>query len=126
MAKGGFLMTIVKILLIIIMLMLMISKFIPAKDVKQITIDDLRKQLKDDDKQFIDVRTPREFKLTHLKGFKNMPLRRIRRDAQQLSRDKEIIVLCQTGIRSMEACKRLKRLGFKNITNVKGGISSWK
>ena len=118
-------MTIVKIILIIILLVIIINKFIPAKDINQITMKELREQLNDDSKQFVDVRTPREFNIAHLEGFQNIPLRRIRKQADQLSSNKEVIVLCQTGIRSMEECKRLKRLGYKNLTNVKGGLSAW-
>lgn len=118
-------MVVVKVILIIILLVIIINKFIPDKDVNQITMDELYRQLNDDSKQYIDVRTPREFKLAHLEGFINIPLRRIRRHTDQISNDKELVVLCQTGIRSMEACKRLKRLGYGNLTNVKGGLSSW-
>ena len=44
---------------------------------------------------------------------------------QKFSKEKEIVVICQSGMRSMKATKTLKKLGFKNITNVKGGINAW-
>lgn len=39
---------------------------------------------------------------------------------------KTCVVMCKTGIRSLEVCKQLKKLGFSRVTNVKGGISSYR
>ncbi|NRK74194.1 rhodanese-like domain-containing protein, partial [Salmonella enterica subsp. enterica serovar Typhi] len=44
----------------------------------------------------------------------------------ELSKDKEVVVICQSGMRSQNATKILKKLGFTNVTNVKGGMSAWR
>jgi hypothetical protein len=51
-----------------------IQRMIPTKGVRQISISELKNELKDKNKQYIDVRTPGEFKGNHIRGFKNMPL----------------------------------------------------
>ena len=38
--------------------------------------------------------------------------------------NKEIVVICQSGMRSKAACKQMKKLGL-NVTNVRGGMSAY-
>ncbi|NMH70187.1 rhodanese-like domain-containing protein [Bacillus sp. RO3] len=97
----------------------------PGKNIKQISIQELKPLLHDNSRQFIDVRTPGEFKQNHIRQFKNMPLQSLSKSAHKLSKDKEIIVICQSGMRSANACRVLKQKGFTSITNVKGGMNSW-
>lgn len=103
-----------------------VQRLIPVKGIRNMTTTELKNELKDKNKQFIDVRTPGEFKGYHINGFINMPLHQLAQKANQLSKDKEVVVICQSGMRSQKASKQLKKLGFKQITNVKGGVSSWR
>ncbi|OWV38846.1 sulfurtransferase [Bacillus spizizenii] len=112
-------------LLILFLLWIVFRRFLPVQGIKQITTADLKSELKNKDKQFIDVRTPYEFRTRHIKGFKNIPLSTLPRQTNQLSKDKEVFVICQSGMRSLKASKILKKEGFKNITNIKGGMNTW-
>lgn len=104
----------------------LISRMLPAKGVRQITTAELKQELNDKNKQLIDVRTPGEFKANNIRGFKNIPLQQLPGQAEsKLSKDKEVVVICQSGMRSSSACKILKKKGFKQVTNVKGGMSAW-
>ncbi|WP_246943705.1 rhodanese-like domain-containing protein [Bacillus pinisoli] len=104
-----------------------INRMLPAKGVRQITTEELKNELKDKKKQFVDVRTPMEYKGNHIKEFKNLPLHQLSNQAtKELSKEKEVIVICQSGMRSQKASKVLKKLGFTNVTNVKGGMSAWR
>lgn len=96
----------------------------PAKETKAISTSELKTILNDNDndKFFLDVRTPAEFKGRNIKQFKNMPLGS---DFSKVPKDKEIVVICQSGMRSSQACKQLKKLGFEKVTNVRGGMSSF-
>jgi len=110
-----------------LLLIFIIRRFIPTKGVRQITALELRDELKDKNKQFIDVRTPGEYRVNNIKGFKNLPLQQIMQKAEkELSKDKEVIVICQSGMRSQNAIKMLKKLGYTKVTNVKGGMSGWR
>jgi rhodanese-related sulfurtransferase len=97
----------------------------PVRDIKTITTAELKSELKKKGKQFIDVRTPNEFQANRINGFKNIPLHELQKRANELSKEKEVFVICQSGMRSSKASKILKKLGFKHITNVKGGMSAW-
>jgi rhodanese-related sulfurtransferase len=98
---------------------------LPTRGVRHITTSELKQELNDKNKQFVDVRTPGEYNGNHISSFRNIPLYQLASKADQLSKDKEIVVICQSGMRSQKASKLLKKLGFTNVTNVKGGMSSW-
>ncbi len=100
-------------------------RLMPAKGVNQITTGELRKVIKDKDKQFVDVRTVDEFRGNKISGFKNIPLNELKEKGNSLNKDKEVVVICQSGMRSSQACRLLKKMGFKEVTNVKGGMSAW-
>ena len=119
-------MEITNIVLIAVIVLFLFWRMMPTKGVKQITTAQLKRDLQNKGKQFIDVRTQGEFKGQHIKPFKNIPLHMMNESTmQKFSKEKEIVVICQSGMRSMKATKTLKKLGFKNITNVKGGINAW-
>lgn len=109
-------------ILIIILVAFLVYRLTPARGVKTITAQELKTIINDPDKVFVDVRSPLEYNAQHIQQFQNIPLKSKFKD---LPRDKEIIVICQTGIRSNQACKKLKRRGHTNITNVSGGLSNW-
>ncbi|MDP4169045.1 MAG: rhodanese-like domain-containing protein [Bacillota bacterium] len=115
----------INIVVIAIVVVFFVLRMMPVKGVKNITTEELKNLLKEKDKQFIDVRTPAEYKSNHIREFINMPLHQLSMKAAELSKEKEVIVICQSGMRSIKASKQLKALGFKNITNVKGGMSAW-
>lgn len=113
------------IILIAIIVVFFAMRMMPVKGIKNITTAELKNLLKEKNKQFIDVRTPAEYKSRHIKEFVNMPVHHLPEKAAQLSKEKETIVICQSGMRSARASKQLKKMGFKNIINVKGGMSAW-
>ncbi|RRN70247.1 rhodanese-like domain-containing protein [Peribacillus simplex] len=119
--------TIFNIIILGVIVWFLYQRFVPAKGIKNINAAELKAALNNKgSKQFIDVRTPNEFRGNHIKVFKNIPLNELGKRAQELSNDKEVVVICQSGMRSSNACKALKKLGFNEVTNVKGGMSSWR
>ncbi|MGX1373325.1 rhodanese-related sulfurtransferase [Priestia megaterium] len=118
--------TLINVLMIALVLWFLVRRFVPAKGIKQITTMELKSELKKKEKQFVDVRTPHEYRTKHIKGFKNIPLSELSQQANQLSKEKEVLVICQSGMRSMKASKMLKKQGFTSVTNIKGGMSTWR
>jgi rhodanese-related sulfurtransferase len=74
----------------------------------------------------LDVRTPKEHEVGHIPGAVHIPLPDIGEKIKKLKKDKEIVVFCQNGNRSIWAIKRLMGMGYKNLYNLKGGYSAWK
>jgi rhodanese-related sulfurtransferase len=102
------------------------QRLAPVKGIRNINTTELKTELKNKDSQFIDVRTPNEYRANHIKEFKNIPLAVLQKKAKELSKDKEVFVICQSGMRSSNASRTLKKMGFNHITNIKGGMSAWR
>lgn len=113
-------------ILIILIGWFILRRFMPTKGVTNISVQEAKDYVKDKNIQFIDVRTPAEYKVNHSKPFKNIPLSNLAQQAKRLDKSKEIVVICQSGMRSMQACRILKKQGFENIKNVTGGMNAWR
>lgn len=116
---------IINIVIFVFLIWFLSQRLLPAKGVNQITTTDLKAMLKDKNIQFVDVRTPMEYKSNRIREFKNIPLANLAQKHSELSKDKEVVVICQSGMRSNKASKTLKKYGFEKVTNVKGGMSAW-
>ena len=44
---------------------------------------------------------------------------------EEVPKDRDVLVVCATGNRSMRAAGFLKAVGYNQITNLDGGTSSW-
>ena len=79
------------------------------------------------DVQLIDVRTPEEFAEGHLLHAININVNGDSFDSitAKLDKEKPIMVYCKMGGRSAKAASNLKQQGFKNISDLDGGITSW-
>ncbi|MDF2067752.1 rhodanese-like domain-containing protein [Bacillus sp. Cr_A10] len=108
---------------IVVIVVFFAWRLMPSKGVKTISTAELKNMLNDQDKVFVDVRTPSEYKAQNIRQFKNIPLGS---SFEKLPKDKEIVVICQSGMRSNNACKKLKKLGYERVTNVRGGMSAWR
>jgi rhodanese-related sulfurtransferase len=117
--------TVINIVLFLLLAWFIAIRVIPPRGVRMITTAELKKELGKKDVQYVDVRTPAEFRANHIRGFKNIPLHELPKRANELSKEKEVIVICQSGMRSTKASRLLKKLGFEHVTNVKGGMNAW-
>jgi len=75
---------------------------------------------------FIDVREPDEYAEGHIEGVVNMPLSTLEDTYSQLPKDKEIVIICRSGNRSMQAAQLLREKGYTRLVNVQGGMLDWK
>ena len=93
---------------------------------KEITVQEL-KQLKDSNANFqlIDVREEHEFDEANLNGLL-IPLGDILDRAEEISKDKQVVIHCRSGKRSATAIQTLEaQLGYTNLYNLKGGILAY-
>jgi rhodanese-related sulfurtransferase len=65
----------------------------------------------------VDVRSPQEYSGGNIKGSINIPLQQIGNKSEQLKKYKNVIVCCQSGMRSASAASILKGKGFENVYN---------
>ena len=71
------------------------------------------KQLWISGEQIIDVRTPAEFKIGHIRQSKNIPLQQLQSELKKLDLKKPIITCCASGMRSASAKSILQQHGFE-------------
>lgn len=76
-------------------------------------------------KTLIDVRTVDEFKSGTIPDAICIPHDQIQDQVADFNPEEDIYLFCGSGKRSAKACETLKAKGFKNITELEGGFSSW-
>lgn len=74
----------------------------------------------------IDVREEWEFGRGHAKGAKNIPLSQLGKRVGEVPRDRDILLICQSGNRSLSAARLLQRQDISRVFNVSGGTSAWR
>lgn len=73
--------------------------------------------------QLIDVREKHEYETRNIGG-ELMPLSELEKHLPKISRDKTVVIHCQSGVRSQKAIKILQEnFGFTNLVNLTGGIN---
>lgn len=75
----------------------------------------------------VDVREPQEFAEGHIEDARHMPLGKLEERISELAQNKDtpIIVTCQQGTRSSQACKTLTKHGFSQVYEMRGGMLAW-
>ena len=75
----------------------------------------------------LDVRDEKEFAAGHLPKARHIPLRELGNRLGEIGKykDKPVIVTCRGGTRGGMACRFLRRSGFNNVFQLKGGVASW-
>ena len=63
--------------------------------------------------QIIDVRTPAEFKIGHIRQSKNIPLQQLQSELKKLGLKKPRSTCCASGMRSASAKSILQQHGFE-------------
>lgn len=71
---------------------------------------------------WLDVRSASEFNLGHLDGAVHVPHTKIAQQASMRlpNKDDEIIVYCRSGNRAGKALTMLKKMGYRQVTNIGG------
>ncbi len=97
-----------------------------TKAVSQIQVRELEKRMRSGlPFVLLDVREPFEFEMAQIAGANLIPLGELPVRWRELEQDKEIFVLCHSGVRSERAAEFLRTNGFARVANVAGGIDAW-
>ncbi len=102
-----------------------ILKTLTTPKIDSITKNELDTLLSDkkSKRQYVDVRTPAEFQMKKIKGFKNIPLGSLSHSLDMLNPSEPVILICASGSRSAKAAVILKRHGFTQVSHVHKGMS---
>lgn len=83
----------------------------------------------------LDVREPDEYNLVHLRNSLSVP-RGVLESACEFdyeetepelvaARDRDIVVICRSGYRSVLACSVMQLMGYRSVVSLKTGIKGW-
>lgn len=78
-----------------------------------------------DDFVLLDVRSPLEYEENHIKGSINIPVAELRTRHPELNKDKRTVIVCSSGNRSSLGASILMQHGFRDLTNIAGGMSGY-
>jgi len=73
----------------------------------------------------LDVREPWEFGYCNIEGSVLIPMGKLPSKLDTLDPLRETIMICHHGIRSRQMGYYMESAGFKNITNLDGGVEQW-
>ena len=94
--------------------------------VQEMSVDELKARLdRGDDLKLLDIRSEAEVLQGILPKSEQLPMHLIPLRAQDLPRDRDIVLYCRSGARSFHACAFLMQQGFRNVINLRGGIIDW-
>ena len=80
-----------------------------------------------DDALILDVRESNEYSQGHIINSLHIPLSGLKTRMKDLEKHKakKVIVACRSGHRSSQACANLKKEGFEQVFNLRGGVMAW-
>ena len=93
---------------------------------KQVTPTELKAwQAANKDFLLVDVREEHERELYNIGGVQ-IPMGELMSTLDEIPKDKDVVLYCEKGIRSVIAIQRLEASGFHNLFNLAGGMRAWK
>ena len=75
----------------------------------------------------VDVRPAADFTKGHIINAVNIPMNGFKKQIGTLQKhkDKPILVTCRSGSQSSMACQQLRKEGFEDVHNLRGGVLAW-
>lgn len=116
-----------KILLVCCFFAVGLGKGLLAQDGLPAT--EFEKRINQQHPQLLDVRTAGEYQMAHMKNALQADWTNSTQFADRirfLDKNKPLLVYCASGVRSGAAAKWLLSNGFKDVQNLKGGLTAWK
>jgi rhodanese-related sulfurtransferase len=77
------------------------------------------------DAMVLDVREPEEFAEAHVPQAASLPQADLAVQLDRVPRDRDVLVACRSGSRSLAAARFLRGLGYERVTNLERGTLGW-
>lgn len=78
-----------------------------------------------DDLLLLDVREPHELAIASVPGVVHIPMGQVPERLGELDPQREIVVLCRSGGRSLQVARFLESRGYGSVSNLTGGTLAW-
>lgn len=92
---------------------------------ENVNVERFEQEMKD--AQILDVRTPQEWSSGVIEDamLANIYGDSFESTLEELDKDRPVAVYCASGGRSGQAMEQMKKMGFKEVYNLKGGMGAW-
>ena len=97
----------------------------PIGTIPQIRPADLRESLAHGGATLVDVRGENEWRAARIAGARHIPLGQLVDRADEVPRQRPVVVQCAAGSRSSIAASLLRAHGVPNVINLSGGLDEW-
>jgi phage shock protein E len=106
--------------------MRLLHMFLRPRGLKDLTPEEiLRRMQEQPGVRILDVRTPAEYRRGHIKGARLATLGRTAEAVADWPRHTPVILICQSGHRSVAAAHDVLALGFEDVSHLAGGMAAW-
>jgi len=114
-------------LIVILTLLFAITFIDKIRGISQVGPAEATRLINHLDALVLDVREDKEFAEGHIINSLHIPMSKVENQLEKLNKHKSshIIVSCRSGSRSNSICGMLRKNGFENIANLKGGLMAW-
>jgi len=114
-------------LIVILTLLFAITFIDKIRGIQQVGPAEATRLINHLDALVLDVREDKEFAEGHIINSLHIPMSKVENQLEKLNKHKSshIIVSCRSGSRSNSICGMLRKNGFENVTNLKGGLMAW-
>lgn len=94
-------------------------------EVRRIGAEDLAAWLAAHDATIVDVREPSEYAVARVPDAVSIPQADLATRLDEIPRDRELLLVCAGGTRSLRAAQFLHAVGYERVTNLDGGTNGW-
>ena len=91
--------------------------------IPEIDVHELARR-RDEGAVVIDVRQPDEYEDAHVPGARLIPLGEVNQRLHEVPADREVLLICRTGVRSLKAAEVMAAAGRRPV-NIAGGTLAW-
>lgn len=93
--------------------------------IKEVSAADTLREMTPDT-VLLDVREPSEWNMAHIPGAVFVPRAQLEERVEALiPKDKQVVIYCRSGNRSVFAADTLQEMGYANVASMAGGIGAW-
>lgn len=99
----------------------------PQEPFKRIKVEQAKAMVDRGDSLVVDVRRQDEWRAGHVKGAKHIPVDDVLARIEELPKDKNLLFICQAGVRSALACEMAAAMGLpqQRLFNIEEGTPVW-
>lgn len=93
------------------------------KSIRTITPEEVKHKIEQqEDVYIVDVREHEEIAQGIIPGAKHIPMGEIPDRIHEIPKEREVIFVCRSGVRSEKVCEYLVHHGYDLVINMKGGM----